>query len=871
MFEGLAKQIKAKETQPAAKPTLPLATVPAPKPRFVGPLPLAVPPVAQKTVTPTVPKKTGLFSGLADSVRAKEAQATATPPAPSVPFAPSAPTVPAPVAAPAAPVEEKGMFRKAAEGVFDFGKRTAAAAGSQIASAAKFGADFVANRPSQVIGAFSPTLPLLIGSVTGQNIDKKVGAGYDKVTEAGLNPFKEAADVTREYSDKVNKPPEEWANLSIGDKITKEPLQTINIMAPQILGSIAPYLLNPAVGFATSVGSTAEDVKRKALENGVPREKAEALGLGTGLAVGVVDKLSFSKIVPPALEQKFVGGLLARLLKAGATEATTESIQENIQIAAESTFRDDLGWDEVKSRNAMAALGGLLGGVGLGGGVDFKENFDEKTSQKPTLPKKKAAAAQISPALPPPPSAPGQVAIQDVAKPPAQPVEVAPIQETAKVSEITTEQAPTTSKDLFKGLADRVKNSNAPTATVDAQTMPIGQTQSPIVTGLPSAPKTEPAPTLPQVKAPIAAQSPAPATTVAPRTELTLTLPQADKRPLEKFDLPDNEKTNEIMAQLAFAEAGKRTAIRNEDSSGMTFTKQESTFPTWIPPKLRRKPLLDAVVKNLSEGTIPTKAAERRLYRVVTDKLKAENSVPNPEKNIDAERQALADPFGDGTTDAQDVAKFDTQKAKERSVRIAAAQNEKNNAAPVAQEAALEPSDLSQASPKTSKVGKSIEAKTIERGLANSFSDTAQYDPITIKDQARRASEIMQTDIEQAKRIVLGEEPLPDGMRAGTMIVAMENYAMENNDPFLLLSIANSPLTAETSIHAQELRLLAERDPDSAVALIQKVKKIKQAAAEKRNVTKSDVVSEIRQKVKKERAASSTKETWASFIDTITC
>ncbi|MDD5726296.1 MAG: DnaJ domain-containing protein [Patescibacteria group bacterium] len=191
------------------------------------------------------------------------------------------------------------------------------------------------------------------------------------------------------------------------------------------------------------------------------------------------------------------------------------------------------------------------------------------------------------------------------------------------------------------------------------------------------------------------------------------------------------------------------------------------------------------------------------------------------------------------------------------------AQNPKANTANI-------PETAPEVNVKKSNIGKSIEAKAIEQGLTQGFEGTAEYTPVTIKDQARRASELLKSDMDRAKRIIRGEEQLPDGLLAGTLIKAMEDYAMETRDAALALEIANSPLTAETSIHAQEMRMLAERSPDSAVVNIKILKKIKETAAKKSNKTKKSVIDEMEKEVKKTRTKA-TQETWSSFIDSITC
>jgi len=175
---------------------------------------------------------------------------------------------------------------------------------------------------------------------------------------------------------------------------------------------------------------------------------------------------------------------------------------------------------------------------------------------------------------------------------------------------------------------------------------------------------------------------------------------------------------------------------------------------------------------------------------------------------------------------------------------------------------------------KPSKVATSVEEKAIAKKLTESFSELAQYTPITIKEQAKKIDKLIKTDIEKAKQIIKGEEPLPKGLLGGTVIKAMEDYAVATGDVSLIMDIANSPLTAETSVHAQELRTLAERSPTSPVKVIGDVTKAREVKAVKRhkvkstNKLKTDTVKEIKTEIKK---VASTKETWSDFIKSIQC
>lgn len=123
-----------------------------------------------------------------------------------------------------------------------------------------------------------------------------------------------------------------------------------------------------------------------------------------------------------------------------------------------------------------------------------------------------------------------------------------------------------------------------------------------------------------------------------------------------------------------------------------------------------------------------------------------------------------------------------------------------------------------------SKIGKSIEAKAVEDGLTEGFGNTAGYDKITIADQAARTADLINTDLDKARAVIRGEEPLPSGMKGTALITAMEDYIKKNPNADLAYELANSPLVTGTSEAAQEMRLAAERTPDSAAAKLAEIK-----------------------------------------------
>ena len=177
---------------------------------------------------------------------------------------------------------------------------------------------------------------------------------------------------------------------------------------------------------------------------------------------------------------------------------------------------------------------------------------------------------------------------------------------------------------------------------------------------------------------------------------------------------------------------------------------------------------------------------------------------------------------------------------------------------------------------KPAKVAKSIEAKSIERGLTESFGEVAEYTPVTIKEQAKLMSDLMTSDIAKARRIAIGIEPLPKEIKGATALKAMEDYAMEKGNGKLALELANSPLARETSEAGQTLRLIAEREPDSATARIQEIVRERTKATEVKlrgqsaKKVKSGMKVDLDSKIAKAKAKP-TKYAWTTLIDEITC
>lgn len=177
--------------------------------------------------------------------------------------------------------------------------------------------------------------------------------------------------------------------------------------------------------------------------------------------------------------------------------------------------------------------------------------------------------------------------------------------------------------------------------------------------------------------------------------------------------------------------------------------------------------------------------------------------------------------------------------------------------------------------PGVSKVGKSVEAKAIEDKLTTGFDNTAKYDVKSFKVAAEKTAELINSGIENARSVIRGEKPKPEGTTSGSIIAGVEEYAKAHPQeaPDIMSELANSRMATETSTHAQELGSLRMREPDSATAHLQNLKKILVDAAggiKKVTTQRSALIKEARAAIK---SVNLSKEdvSWDKFLDTITC
>lgn len=175
---------------------------------------------------------------------------------------------------------------------------------------------------------------------------------------------------------------------------------------------------------------------------------------------------------------------------------------------------------------------------------------------------------------------------------------------------------------------------------------------------------------------------------------------------------------------------------------------------------------------------------------------------------------------------------------------------------------------------RTSGLAASVEAQAVEKKLTDTLGELPQYNQVNMAEQAQKAADLIGKDLEQARRIALGQEQPPPDILPESVFVAMEQKALEKGDVELLRDLATrSSLSTEATAMGQRIRTLGERGADSPVATIKELRTFREESFTRRTGrpiarAKREAANEIRDVVRK---SAPTKETWDSFISSIEC
>jgi len=178
---------------------------------------------------------------------------------------------------------------------------------------------------------------------------------------------------------------------------------------------------------------------------------------------------------------------------------------------------------------------------------------------------------------------------------------------------------------------------------------------------------------------------------------------------------------------------------------------------------------------------------------------------------------------------------------------------------------------------KETKVGKSIEAKGIDKGILSGLENVAEYNATTLKEQTNIFDKfISESSKEDVLRVVKGQEQLPEGLKGASLLVGLENYAVKKGDAELLLELAKSPLATETSEAGQTLRLIRERKRDTVAARIYRLKRLRTENANRKLKERGKSSTEVKKSIKRSakqtvKSEKITKSEWDTFLEEIRC
>lgn len=177
----------------------------------------------------------------------------------------------------------------------------------------------------------------------------------------------------------------------------------------------------------------------------------------------------------------------------------------------------------------------------------------------------------------------------------------------------------------------------------------------------------------------------------------------------------------------------------------------------------------------------------------------------------------------------------------------------------------------------TSKLGQSVQEKSINDKLISrteaEVSGLPQYNKANMKEQAAMATDLIKTSPQDAIDIAMGKKAPPENMLPQMVYNAVEEHARRiggEEGGQLLKDLARSKQVSNLTTMAQNVRAAAERDPHSPANMMNDIMTARAKAAEKRGVSVAKAATADKSLIKT-ATPKIPKETWDSFIKTLTC
>lgn len=163
-----------------------------------------------------------------------------------------------------------------------------------------------------------------------------------------------------------------------------------------------------------------------------------------------------------------------------------------------------------------------------------------------------------------------------------------------------------------------------------------------------------------------------------------------------------------------------------------------------------------------------------------------------------------------------------------------------------------------------------VEEKALENKLTEGFGDLPEYKTLNMADQAQKAIAFVGQDFEAAKDVAMGRKQPPPGLAVASVFKAVEDAATNKGDVKLISDLGQrSKVLAQITTMAQNIRVLAERDPISPVGAIQELTRARtEAYGAGLDTARAETIKDIKDTMGK---AASPVSKWEQFIQSIAC
>ncbi len=288
-----------------------------------------------------------------------------------------------------------------------------------------------------------------------------------------------------------------------------------------------------------------------------------------------------------------------------------------------------------------------------------------------------------------------------------------------------------------------------------------------------------------------------------------------------------------MFQELQNAEAGKRIKGTDPETGKDIWIGQKSSFPQWISESLRRKSLLDKVMKHISDGTIPKSGEVRALYDEIHNELRSRQGLdPIDTSNISKASDRL---FGKKSGEINTDEIFGDQKTPTQSEPVApksepvnqpsTSPSETQTKTETAQTTSQEQGKTNQRPMPVESTGKVKESAFYKRAQGI-YSDMLAQNKVTYNesnhgDRLAKAIDLIEKDPVKANQIAHGIQEAPEEDTTAIQVALIQKASDDGNMAELTSLVKQT--TLEATRKGQDINILKEINAHSPAAFIKQL------------------------------------------------